>query len=120
MEKNQNKTQVLFWVRETVRTNDHYQQQPECVAQPRVWGHIVRKGLSGAGRAASGREKTHKRVSEREKDEKRNTKPSRSRAYQNLSVLSLPSLVPRKASSTQKVSSKCSVKWGIPLKISGK
>ena len=55
------------------------------INNPNVW-LIVRKGLRGAGRAASGKEK----MRERERGgEKRITKSSGSRAFQNLNVLSL-------------------------------
>ena len=56
------------------------------INNPNVW-LIVRKGLRGAGRAASGKEKVRER--ERGGGEKRITKSSGSRAFQNLNVLSL-------------------------------
>ena len=56
------------------------------INNPNVW-LIVRKGLRGAGRAASGKEKMREREGG---GEKRITKSSGSRAFQNLNVLSLP------------------------------
>ena len=67
------------------------------INNPNVW-LIVRKGLRGAGRAASGKEKMREREGG---GEKRITKSSGSRAFQNLNVLSLP---PWSLSSVQSLS----------------